>query len=77
MGMKVFALPFLSSPVLLTSHPQKQFPARHLCKSFESSSSPLAIINTERRVEAEDRLSAGEESREAPGFLLEMDFVSS
>lgn len=31
MGMKVFALPFLSSPLLLTSHPQKQFPARHLC----------------------------------------------
>lgn len=35
------------------------------------------IINTEKRVEAEDRLSAGEESREAPGFLLEMDFVNS
>lgn len=28
-------------------------------------------------MEAEDRLSAGEESREAPGFLLEMDFMNS
>lgn len=64
-GMKALALPFLSFPPLFCSpatHKRNSVPGT-CAKSFESSSSPLVIMNTEKRVEAEDRLSAGEEQR--------------